>query len=110
MGKIQRMGSVIKVKPEKLDYYKKIHANPWPGVNAMIKKCNIRNYSIFYKDEYLFTYFEYVGDDYAADMAKMAADSETQRWWGEAVPCVTPLETRKEGELWASMEQVYFLD
>ncbi len=41
-----RKGWVIKVKPEKLEYYKTLHANPWPSVDSMLKECNIRNYSI----------------------------------------------------------------
>ena len=76
MGKVQRFGSISRVKPEKLEYYKKLHANPWPQINAMIKECNIENYSIYYHDGRLFTYYEYTGDDYEADMAKMAADPE----------------------------------
>lgn len=110
MSKIERYGSVIKVKPEKLDYYKKLHANPWPGVNKMIRECNIQNYSIYLKDDYLFSYFEYTGDDFEADMEKMAQDPETQRWWMETDPCQIPLSTAKEGEKWASMEEVYHLD
>lgn len=106
---IQRMGSVLKVKPDRLEYYQELHANPWPEINQMIKCCNIQNYSIFLKDDYLFTYFEYVGDDYDADMAKMAADPKTQEWWAECIPCLIPLDTRKTGELWASMEQIYYL-
>ena len=45
MANIQRFGSVSKVKPEKLEYYKKLHANPWPQINSMIKECNIQNYN-----------------------------------------------------------------
>ncbi len=90
MGRVQRFGSVIGVKPEKLEYYKKLHAAPWPEINAMIKACNIRNYSIYYKDGLLFSYYEYVGDDYEADMAKMAADPKTQEWWDECKPCQHP--------------------
>ena len=52
----------------------------------MIRECNIRNYSIFHKDGLLFAYFEYVGDDFDADMAKMAADPETQDWWDIMMP------------------------
>lgn len=107
---ITRMGSVLKVKPEKLDYYKELHANPWPEINDMIKQCNLQNYSIYLKDDYLFTYFEYTGTDFEADMAKMARDPKTNEWWDECIPCLIPLETRKEGELWASMEEVYHLD
>ncbi|HHW47803.1 MAG TPA: L-rhamnose mutarotase [Clostridiaceae bacterium] len=107
---MKRYGQVIKVKPEKLEEYKKLHANPWPGVLKMIKECNIKNYSIYHKDGYLFAYFEYVGDDFEADMAKMAADPETQRWWDVCKPCQEPLETREEGEWWANMEEVFHLD
>ena len=76
-----RYGTVIRVKPEKLDEYKALHANPWSGVNKMIRECNIRNYSIYYRDGYLFSYFEYTGKDFEADMQKMALDSLTQEWW-----------------------------
>lgn len=77
---MKRYGSVIRVRPEKLEEYKLLHAEVWPGVRKMIAECGLRNYSIYYKDGYLFSYYEYVGDDYEADMAKMAADPETQRW------------------------------
>src|SRR5210317_216132 len=78
---VKRYAWVIKVKPEKLAYYKELHANPWPEVNAMIKECNIRNYSIYYRDGLLFSYLEYTGTDFDADMQKMAADSITREWW-----------------------------
>lgn len=107
---MKRYGSVIKVRPEKLEEYKRLHAAPWPEINRMIKECNIRNYSIYYKDGFLFSYFEYTGDNYEADMAKMAADPMTQKWWDLCKPCQQPLETRAEGEWWANMEEVYHLD
>ena len=104
---MKRYGSVIKVVPEKLEEYKQLHAKVWPGVLEMIRKCNIRNYSIYYKDGYLFSYYEYIGDDYSADMTKMAADPETQRWWSVCKPCQQPLETRAPEEWWANMEEVF---
>jgi L-rhamnose mutarotase len=104
-----RYGSVIKVAPDKLAEYKRLHADVWPGVLRMIKDCNIRNYSIYYKDGYLFSYYEYMGTDYVADMKKMADDPETQRWWSVCEPCQQPLETRAQGEWWASMEEVFHI-
>lgn len=71
---MKRYGSLIGVKPEKLEEYKKLHAAVWPDVLAMIRECNIRNYSIFYKDGILYSYYEYIGDDYEKDMQRMAAD------------------------------------
>ncbi len=101
---------VIRVKPEKLEEYKKLHANPWPGVLKTIKECHIRNYSIFYHDGYLFSYFEYTGDNYEEDMKKMADDPVTQEWWKLCKPCQEPLSSRQEGEWWAEMEEVFHLD
>jgi len=104
---VQHYGMVMKVKPEKLEEYKRLHADVWPEVLAMIEKCNIRNYSIFHKDGWLFSYYEYNGDDHDADMAKMAADPKTREWWKVCSPCQIPLNTRKEGEWWAEMEKVF---
>lgn len=100
---VQRYGSVIKVAPGRLEEYKRLHAAVWDSVKKMIKECNLQNYSIYYKDGYLFSYYEYTGNDYAADMAKMAADPETQRWWTFCEPCQQPLESRSEGEWWATI-------
>jgi L-rhamnose mutarotase len=107
---LKRYGSVIKVKLEKLEEYKRLHANAWPDVIKMIKECNMTNYTIFYKDGYLFSYFEYTGKDYKADMEKMAADPITQKWWSLCEPCQEPLETRADGEWWAVMEEVFHVD
>ena len=113
--KVQRYGMVLGLKEEKIDEYKKLHAAVWPGVLKTIKDCNIRNYSIYLHEiepgkHYLFAYFEYTGDDFKADMEKMAADPVTQKWWELCEPCQIPLENRKEGEWWASMEEVFHTD
>jgi L-rhamnose mutarotase len=101
---------VIRVRPEKLDEYKRLHAAVWPGVLDMIRQCHIRNYSIYLKDGFLFSYFEYHGQDFAADMARMAADETTQKWWAVTAPCQQALETRAAGEWWADMEEVFHTD
>jgi len=110
MTKMKRFGQIIGVNPQKLEEYKKYHRAVWPEVLDMIKKCNIRNFSIFHKDNLLFSYFEYTGDDYAADMAKMAADPKTQEWWAIMESMQDPVPTRTEGEWWANMEEVFHVD
>ncbi len=112
---MKRYGSVIALNPDKIEKYKKLHAAVWPDVLKMIKDCNIRNYSIYLRQlddgqHYLFSYFEYTGTDYAADMARMAADQTTQEWWACCIPCQKPLENRAEGEWWANMEEVFHQD
>ena len=107
---VTRYGWVIRVKAEKLDEYKRLHANPWPEVDSMIKACNIRNFSIYYRDGLLFSYLEYTGDDFEGDMVRMAADSITNAWWSLTDPCQEPVETAGEGVWWADMEELYHLD
>ena len=107
---MQRHGAIIRVRPEKLEEYKTYHARVWPEVLAMIRQCNIRNYSIYHKDGRLFGYFEYHGNDFAADMARMAADPTTQKWWAIMQPMQQPIETRAPGEWWAEMEEVFHTD
>lgn len=107
---MKRFGQIIGVKPEKLAEYRKLHAAVWPGVLSMIGKCNIRNYSIYHRNGLLFAYFEYTGKDFEADMAKMAADPATQKWWDLCKPCQAPMKTHSEGEWWSTMEEVFHCD
>ena len=107
-----RAGMVTGLKPEKIAYYKELHAKTWEGVLKKINECNIRNYSIFLKKiedkYYLFSYYEYIGNNYEEDMKKIASDTTTQRWWRETDPCQLPLpEAAEEGKIWASMEEVF---
>ena len=107
---MKRYGSLIGVKREAVEEYKKQHANVWPEVLETIRRCNIRNYSIYLRDDLLFGYFEYHGSDFEADMAKMAADPKTQEWWKLVGPMQVPFDSRVKGEWWASMEEVFHLD
>ena len=109
---MKRFGSVIGLNEDKIDEYKKLHTDVWPGVLDMIKKCNIQNYSIYLRklpdgNYYLFSYFEYTGDNFDADMARMAADETTQKWWQLCKPCQVPLPDRMDGQWWAEMEEVF---
>jgi L-rhamnose mutarotase len=107
---MRRMGLCNRLRPEKVAEYKALHAEAWPGVLTTITACNIRNFSIFLREpeNLLFAYWEYHGDDFAADMRKMAADPTTQRWWTLTHPCQEPYESRVAGENWAMMDEVFF--
>ena len=107
---MRRYGQVIGIKPERIAEYEALHAAVWPEVLAKIHACNIRNYSIFRHDTMLFAYVEYTGDDFDADMAKMAADPKTQEWWALCKPMQEPVPDRAEGEWWATMNEVFHTD
>jgi L-rhamnose mutarotase len=109
---MQRMAMVLGLKMDAVADYKRIHAAVWPEVLAMISACGIRNYSIYLREpeNMLFGYWEYHGTDFAADAARMTADPKTQEWWAICMPMQLPLETRKEGEWWAMMDEVFHHD
>lgn len=108
---MQKMGMMIGIAPEHVEQYLALHAAVWPQVLATLQRAHIRNYSIFLRraEHLLFSYWEYDGDDFEADMARVAADPHTQRWWQLCGPCQRPLASRDAGEHWAVMEQVFHL-
>jgi L-rhamnose mutarotase len=107
---MRRFGQRIHVRPERIEDYERLHADPWPGVLAQIKRSKIRNYTIFRHGTELFAYFEYVGEDFGADMAAMAADPETQRWWAQTDPMQEALPDREPGTWWLTMTEIFHTD
>jgi L-rhamnose mutarotase len=108
---VQRMGMVIGIKPEKLEEYKQLHANPWPEMSAALTEANIRNYSIFLKEpeNLLFGVWDYAGSDYEGDMRKLGDKDVTKRWLALTDPCQVPLPSATSGEWWSFMETVFQL-
>lgn len=107
---MQRFSSVIKLQPEKAEEYRALHRKVWPEVLNALKRAHVSNYSIFQRDGYLFSYLEYSGGDFRADMDAVAQDPTTQRWWRLTDPCQQPLETAADGEWWAPAEELFHLD
>ena len=105
---IIRFGQLGKLKPEKVDEYVALHAEPWPGVLKTITECNLKNYSIYRHGLEVFAYFEYVGEDYDADMAKMELCPHMQRWWTFSNPCFVKYSIRPDSEFYADMKQIFY--
>ncbi len=111
----QRYGMMIGLEPEMVERYRELQADPWPAVLEKLAECNLRNYSVYLAEPepgryYLFSYFEYVGSDFDADMEALAADAETQRWWKEADPCQFPVPAAGEESWWYGLEEVFHCD
>jgi L-rhamnose mutarotase len=109
-----RYGSIIGLREDAILAYTQMHAAAWPGVLAALDKANIRDYSIYLGQitpgEYLlFSYFEYIGDDFDADMTRMA-DKVTKVWWTYTDPLQQRLPGTPEGQQWKTMEEVFHTD
>lgn len=106
----QRHALVVGVRPELREEYLELHANVWPGVEAKLSECNITNYSIFVFGDLLIAYYEYVGTDHDADLARIAQDPTTQEWWTKTDPCQVRVgPERLPGSVWQPIDEVWHL-
>jgi L-rhamnose mutarotase len=114
---MQRICEIVHVRPDAVEEYKRIHAEVWPSVLARLEASHITNYSIYLREpeNLLIAYYEYTGDDLAADQAAIAADPETRRWWTITDPMQQPLDSvppavgSQGGGWWAPTEEVFHL-
>ena len=106
---VKRVGMVIELDGDKIDEYKALHADSNAGVRDLLTRYHIRNFSIFLREIggrwYEFGYYEYAGDDYEGDMARLDAEPRNKEWLKVCDPMQIPLPGE---ESWAVMEQVYF--
>jgi L-rhamnose mutarotase len=109
---MKRFGQTIRLRPEAIPEYCRIHAQIWPEIADAIRAAGITNYSIFLKDTTLFAYFEYVGpeDEFEARMQGMADAPRMKEWWAITESMQVPIETRQPGEWWADMKEVFRQD
>lgn len=112
---VKHYGSVVELKPGMEQEYRRLHAAVWPEVSAAIRKANIRNYNIYVAElggkRYLFSFFDYIGDDPKADFAVMANDPTTRdKWWPLTNACQIRLPGTPPGEQWKPLEPVMHLD
>lgn len=108
--KMQRIASVIRLKPERREEYLRLHANPWPEVMATLRRVGVRNYSIFLHGDLLFSYLEFSGASWEAAQAEIARDPHTREWWTHTDPCQEPVPDAQPGEWWSAMTPVFLLE
>ncbi len=105
----KRVGMVVGIKPDMIEKYKELHAEGNPGVRDLLNKYHMHNFSIFLQEIdgkwYEFGYYEYTGDDFEGDMAKLAAEPRNIEWLKVCDPMQIPLPG---SEGWTEMERVYF--
>jgi L-rhamnose mutarotase len=106
----RRIAQAIRLRHEARQQYLRLHASVWPEVEAMISAANIRNYTIYLLDDLLFSYYEYVGDDYDQDMARIAADPATQRWWRLTDPCQERLPGTPDDRQWLEVPEIWHMN
>ena len=106
---VKRVGMVIGIKPDMIDEYKRLHTGDNCVVRDLLNKYHMHNFSIFLHQIdgkwYEFGYYEYTGDDYETDMARLAEEPRNQAWLKVCDAMQIPLEGE---ESWAMMQSVFY--
>ena len=108
---VKRVGMVVKVKKDKVEEYKKLHADNNPGVRPLLTKYGMRNFSIYLVqladgEWYEFGYYEYWGNDFEADMKKLDNEPENIKWLETCDPIQEGILPDQKG--WKKMDRIYF--
>jgi len=108
----KRVAMVIGVREDRLEEYRALHADSHPGVRDLLSQAHMRNFSIFLArlpdgKPYLFGYYEYDGEEYDADMAKLAAEPRNTQWLEMTDPMQIPFPGESS---WKVIEEIYHND
>ncbi|MGC8826107.1 MAG: L-rhamnose mutarotase, partial [Anaerolineae bacterium] len=83
---MKRVAFLLKVKPDKIEEYKRIHQNVWPEMLDALRRNGWHNYSLFMRnDGLLFGYFE-TPESFQAALAGMAKEEVNKRWQDMMAP------------------------
>jgi len=99
---------LLRVRPERMDEYRRRHAALWPEMLQALAEAGWRNYSLFLSDDGLLVgYVE--ADDLRASLAAMAGTEVNARWQAEMAPFFAELEGAPDEGL-VLLEEVFHLE
>ena len=106
----QRYAMAVRLKDEKREFYIKNHANVWPEILEELKKINVKSYSIYLKEDFMFGYLEYDGNNFDGDMAEMQKLPIVDKWTKSMIDCFNPFPNNNDNESWGMMDEIFHLD
>ena len=106
----QRYAMAVRLKDEKREYYIENHANVWPEVLSELKKIKIKNYSIYLKEDFMFGYLEYDGDNFDKDMSEMQSIPIVEKWTSLMIDCFNPFPGHEDNNSWVLMDEIFYLE
>jgi L-rhamnose mutarotase len=98
----------LRIKPGAADEYEREHARVWPELLAKLKEVGISDYSIFRRDQDLFFYLR--AEDFERTWDELDRDPVNQRWQGIMSRLFEPVPDKKNGERFAMMKEVFYLE
>ena len=105
----KRYAMAVRLKDEKKDFYIKNHADVWPEILSELKKIKVKNYSIFLKEDFMFGYLEYDGDNFDLDMAEMSKIAIVDKWTNLMIECFNPFPGNEDNNSWVMMDEIFYM-
>src|SRR6185503_2082398 len=106
---MQRICFVLQVRPDRIDEYRRRHADVWPEMRQALTDAGWHNYSLFLRDDgMLIGYVE--TDDFAAALAAMAATEVNARWQAEMAPLFDAIRGGAPDEAMRPLPEIFHLD
>ena len=102
---MKRFITYAQIKEDMVDEYVRLHENAWPEVYGVIAESNFHNYSISIRGNEVYTYFEYTGNDYEADKAKMDNNPIMKKWHVYTKPCFIRDEN---GNAYKPLKEIFY--
>jgi L-rhamnose mutarotase len=107
---MKRIGFMLKVRPERIEEYKKHHENVWPEMQAALRRTGWHNYSLFMRpDGTLFGYFE-TPESFQAALDGMAKEEINAKWQDFMAPFFESLDGTHADKMMETLEQVFYLE
>lgn len=107
---MKRIGFLLKVKPDKLDEYKKHHEAVWPEMLDALSRHGWHNYSLFMRDDgTLFGYFE-TPNDFQSALDGMAGEEINAKWQAFMAPYFESPDGALADQMMVELEEVFHLD
>jgi L-rhamnose mutarotase len=110
---VNRIGFVLKVKEDRIDEYRRRHADVWPEMLYALSESGWHNYSLFLcPDGTLFGYFETPGS-FTKALDAMAGREVNDRWQREMAPFFETVggdTPQMADRMMGQLEEVFHLD
>lgn len=106
---MKRIGFLLKVKPDRIQEYKRHHETVWPEMLEALRRHGWHNYSLFMRDDgLLFGYFE-ASESFQASLDGMAKEAINEQWQAFMSPYFESISGRPDQNM-LELQEVFHLD
>ena len=98
----------LRIRPDAIEEYEREHKSVWPELLAKLKQVGISDYSIFRRDQDLFLCMKVEDFDRAWD--ELDRDPVNQQWQQEMSRLFEPVPGIRDGEGFAMMKEVFYME